>query len=426
MIGDPWDVTLDPNDQDTDNDLLGDYEEFQHSSDPNNTDTDGDSIGDYAESNSLKNSITGFDGIAPSLTIDIKTVKKGFGRYHMRITIWSSDMAGIDKVRICVRGIKSKTWQMYGESSGEKTLSFKKDWGRDLGDGYKILAQTWDVNGNFGEAKKEVPGITKRIVDFVMEIVEKIKEAVEAFIEALLDWVWKAIRWAIDCVLSPIKDAMENWVGTLAKKISEFVTYTGESIDIVGELSKMVSTILTFIMIPLNIINAIVWVVDGFGWALEFSGAGSIVTFLAPIILSLISMAVVSAAIDILSPTQDAALDLMGKAGASFSLSALFIKAYGDYLHGQQKKSFKGLAFTVLGLIFAILSILALNRGAPGFMIFIIDLVSAGLILIGAYKSFKETSCNILKLLSKAVAIAAVISIPLTFIARAADGTYSR
>ncbi len=212
MIGDPWDVTSDPNDQDTDNDLLGDYEEFQHSSDPNNTDTDGDSIGDYAESCSSKNSITGFDGIAPSLTIDINTVKKSFGRYHMRITIWSSDMAGIDKVRICVRGIKSKTWQMYGESSGEKTLSFQKDWGRDLGDGYKILAQTWDVNGNFGEAKKEVPGITKRIVDFVMEIVEVIKEAVKALVNLFIDWIWKAIQAMMDVVLKPIKDMINNYV----------------------------------------------------------------------------------------------------------------------------------------------------------------------------------------------------------------------
>ena len=244
--GDPWHVTSDPNIIDTDSDGLNDYDEFQNGADPNNMDTDGDYIFDKDEliDDDDENTPTAFDGVAPSITISVKTTEKWWKRYFMEIKINTKDLAGVDWIKFDIigDGKKEKKINLFNEKDALVEISHEIDWCKGLSDGYKIIVETVDVNGNEGDAEKKVPGLLKSITDAILDVIMKIADAVTALVSMFVDFIWSAIQTMLDVVLEPIWDAYDYWMKNIANALSEIGLDDGP--DEKKELSESENAIL--------------------------------------------------------------------------------------------------------------------------------------------------------------------------------------
>jgi len=266
-IGDPWHVTSNASDTDSDDDGLTDYQEFMNGSDPKKIDTDGDTITDSDEllDDDDENTPTAFDGIAPSIKIDIDTTEKWWKRYIMEIQIYTKDLAGVDWVKIDIKGDgkKAKKINLYGEKEKLIEISHEIDWCRGLGDGYKIVVEDADINGNEGKAEKKVPGLLKKIVDAILDVIMAIAEACARLASMFIDFIWGAIEGMMDAVFKPIIDGINNWVrgvgSALGVGFSEFKntnSISDSSVDKIGkalfgpfwEILKIIGQIVTAIM----------------------------------------------------------------------------------------------------------------------------------------------------------------------------------
>jgi hypothetical protein len=213
MIGEPWNVTSDPNNNDTDGDGQTDFQEFMNGSDPNNTDTDGDTISDNEENldGNIDNSPIGYDGAAPSIIIDINTIKIGWFTYHMEIKVKSKDNAGVDFVKIDIKNVKSTIWNLYGEKEKEVQTSFKIDWLKSIRTGYKIQTITCDINGNEGNAFKKVPSLLERINNYALKIISIYNKIIKETSAKFGEFIQKIKPW-LD-LFNPLDPNAGPWWG---------------------------------------------------------------------------------------------------------------------------------------------------------------------------------------------------------------------
>jgi hypothetical protein len=229
-IPDPYHVTSDPLDSDTDNDGVEDGVERAELADPTISDTDGDTFVDGNEYE-LGSTISGRESGIPSMTKDIDTstswdpIKIGPVTVayklvsNIDVEIWGQDNAGVKNIYV---EVFSPNW--FGGKKGEETQAgsyfhknFKFDFNlestvTEIWNGWDVYIKVTDINENYGYQKEHIKSGIQTLIDFVVENLANLANAIQ-------QWILDRITQIINIVLGPILDAIETFNSFIIKQI---------------------------------------------------------------------------------------------------------------------------------------------------------------------------------------------------------------
>ena len=285
------------------------------------------------------------------------------------------------------------------------------------------------------KTKKHVPGILEAILNAILAALAAIAKFIMELISMFLDFIWKAIEWMMDAVLSPFVNLMKDFVKGIKKNIEKNFQ-CNSPIKNVGEVVSIANSFWDFMLIPLLVVSTIIIVLEAVeiligiftaGMANILSRAGNFVVGI--IISAVVGMGIVAGTLCASSSSLDAAFGLMGDYSNFFAIEAgaLAILTEILLLCAGEGALLDGLGFTLLGFVLSVGSIIA----TKGWIVFLLDVISAILTIYGAYKTFKDDAIHtalapISSAVKKIAAITSLIKIPLTFIDHGLNGQYTK
>ncbi len=265
--------------------------------------------------------------------------------HHVKVTMRVTDNVGIEKIMIHLAGYG---WEEKYPEEGSTNVTWTEKWDVSnwridewLGSGYDVEVKVYDWAGNGAKSDAHVDGAAQKALSAIVGALEKIGKAVKEMASEAFNWIWGVIEGMLNTVLRPIKNAMKDFVQSIAEIVAKHCLNTNFALAATLFVDLILGSTLYFglngLFTTLKAIEII---------AKPFTGTVSGIVssakeFIKPMIMGAIKGAIAGVGIASLSEalTKDKVMGkILGIAGVSGALISAGITIWKTWLNKKMKE----------------------------------------------------------------------------------------
>jgi len=311
---------------------------------------------------------------------------------------------------------------------------------------YTIKLDAKDTAGNELKYDYTVEGLFAGVLDFLRDIWDAVAGALNKAWEAVcaaLDWLVNMIIEFVNRTFTSILSTLQSMVEPLLK---QFIQALGMSlrhdspVKFVGDLNNVFSYLWAPIILVSGMFSGLMAIeatVTGMSAGLGALFTQAVSNLIPTIIISTIGMFIGSViAVSITGDNADTVFKLMGDASTACDIATSLINAISLFIIMAKTKAkyISAFSLALMGIFLSMGSAeITQSLGLPGYVTFVIDIVSLSLAVISFTDLVKNPDEKVAKFIApicKAIGDVlswiAIISIPLTMIDHMLSGEYSR